>query len=71
MESYSNSLQVSKASHLCSDVEVCLFVCLFLFLFLETGFCVALKPVLELALVEQAGLELTEICLPLPPECWD
>jgi hypothetical protein len=21
--------------------------------------------------VEQAGLELTEICLPLPPKCWD
>ena len=21
--------------------------------------------------VDQAGLELTEICLPLPPECWD
>jgi hypothetical protein len=21
--------------------------------------------------VDQSGLELTEICLPLPPECWD
>ena len=21
--------------------------------------------------VEQAGLKLTEICLPLPPKCWD
>jgi hypothetical protein len=21
--------------------------------------------------VDQAGLEFTEICLPLPPECWD
>ena len=21
--------------------------------------------------VDQAGLELTEICLPLPPECWN
>ena len=31
----------------------------------------ALEPVLELALVEQAGLELTEIRLPLPPEFWD
>ena len=29
------------------------------------------EAVLELALVEQAGLELTEIYLPLPPECWD
>ena len=25
----------------------------------------------ELALVDQTGLELTEICLPLPPESWD
>ena len=32
------------------------------------GFSVALKPVLELALIDQAGLELTEICLLLPPE---
>ena len=44
----------------------------YIYLFFETGFfCVALEPVLELALVDQAGLELTEICLPLPPECWD
>ncbi|ERE86443.1 dol-P-Man:Man(7)GlcNAc(2)-PP-Dol alpha-1,6-mannosyltransferase isoform 1 [Cricetulus griseus] len=35
------------------------------------GFSVALEAVLELALVDQAGLELTEICLPLPPECCD
>jgi hypothetical protein len=21
--------------------------------------------------VDQTGLELTEMCLPLPPECWD
>ena len=27
------------------------------------------EPVLELALVDQADLELTEIHLPLPPEC--
>ena len=31
----------------------------------------ALEAVLELALVDQAGLELTESRLPLPPECWD
>ncbi|GAB1290336.1 Transferrin receptor protein 2 [Apodemus speciosus] len=36
----------------------------------SNGFiCVALA-VLELG-VDQASLELTEICLPLPPECWD
>ena len=38
-------------------------------LFFKTGFlCVALA-VLELALVDEAGLELTEIHLPLPPDC--
>ena len=42
-----------------------LFVCFFFF-FPKTGFlCVALEPVLELALVNQVGLELTEILLPL------
>ena len=45
---------------------VCLFVC-----FLRQGFSIALEAVLELILVDQAGLELTEIGLPLPPECWD
>ena len=40
------------------------FVFLDLFVYFETGFlCVALEPVLELALVDQAGLELTEILL--------
>ena len=41
--------------------------------FLKQGFSVFffLVPVLELALVDQAGLELTEIHLLLPPECWD
>ena len=40
--------------------------------FFETGFlCRFLVPVLELALLDLAGLELTEIRLPLPPDCWD
>ena len=39
--------------------------------FSRQGFSVALEPVLELALEDQVGLELTEIYLPLPPECWD
>ena len=43
----------------------------FFFYFSRQGFSVALEPVLELALVDQAGLELTKIHLPLPPECWD
>ena len=40
--------------------------CLFFFYFdfLRQGFSVALEPVLELVLVHQAGLELTEIRLP-------
>ena len=42
---------------------------LFCFGFSRQGFSVALEPVLELALVDQAGLKLTEIRLPLPPEC--
>ena len=46
-------------------------VYLFTFGFSRQGFSVALEPVLELALVEQIGLKLTEIHLPLPPECWD
>ena len=38
-----------------------------LFFFLRQGFFVALEPVLALALIDQVGLELTEIRLPLPP----
>ena len=44
---------------------------LYSFFFLRQGFSVALKPVLKLSLVDQVVLKLTEICLPLPPECWD
>ena len=48
------------------------FLVFFFFLVFKTGFrCSFLEPVLELALVDQVGLELTEICLPLPPQCWD
>ena len=41
--------------------------------FFETAFLYSLEPepVLELALVDQADSELTEIRLPLPPKCWD
>ena len=42
----------------------------FVFVFWRQGFSVALESVLELALVDQADLKLTEIHLPLPPECW-
>ena len=43
----------------------------FFFGFSRQGFSVVLEPVLELTLVDQAGLELTEIRLPLPLKCWD
>ena len=46
-----------------------LFYLLF-FGFLRQGFSVALEAVLELSLVEQDGIEITEIHLPLPSECW-
>ena len=41
-------------------VPFCLFVCFCCYS--SQGFSVALEPVIELALVDQAGLELTEIC---------
>ena len=50
--------------------HVCFFLlksnlfCFVLFVFPRQGFSVALEPALELALVAQAGLELTKIHLP-------
>ena len=45
---------------------------LVLVLVFETGFlCVTTLAILELALVGPAGLELAEILLSLPHECWD
>jgi hypothetical protein len=53
----------------CFGFFVCLFVCLFCFVF-ETGFlCVALA-ILELTLQTRLALN-SEICLSLPPKCWD
>ena len=38
----------------------------------EIGFlCVAFGACPVTLSVDQASLELTEICLPLPPDCWD
>ena len=49
---------------------VVVFLFLFLFLFFQTGFlCIALA-VLELTLQTRLASN-SEICLPLPPECWD
>ena len=39
----------------------------FSFCFLRQGFSATLEPVLELPLIDQTGLELTEICLALLP----
>ena len=43
----------------------------FVFGFLRVGFTVALEVVLDLVHVDQAGLAITEMCLPLSLECWD
>ena len=39
---------------------------LYIYSFLRWAFSVALEPVLKLPLVDQAGLKLREMCLPLP-----
>ena len=51
-----------------------LFVCLLAFLFLfffEIGFLCGFGACPGTHSVDQAGLKLTEICVPLPTECWD
>ena len=66
------SLQFTQESQTFFFLFFLFFFLIFLFFyFSRQGFSVALEPVLELALVDQAGLELTKIHLPLPPECWD
>ena len=47
------------------------FVYLFVWFFKTDFLCVTAQVTLKLIFVDQAGLELIEICLPLPPECWD
>jgi hypothetical protein len=42
-----------------------------MFSFVKTGFLYVTLDCPRTHSVDQAGLELTEICLPLPPECWD
>ena len=39
-------------------------------LFLRQSFSAVLESILELAFVDQVGLKLTDILLPLPPEYW-
>jgi hypothetical protein len=50
------------------NVTVCLLVCLFVFQDWVSQ-CSPGSPGTHS--VDQAGLELIEICLPLPPKCWD
>ena len=50
---------------------MCTFDVVVVVVFSRQGLSLALEPVLELASVDKGGLELTEIRLPLPPECWD
>ena len=45
------------------------FLLLVVFCFFRQSFTVVIEPVLELDLVDQVSLELTEIHLLLPPEC--
>ena len=54
-----------------NHANVCIYREQFFFGFSRQGFSVALEPLLELALVDQAGLELTEVHLPLSSEYWD
>ena len=50
----------------------CIYLVNHLCLFVEAGIlCIIALAILELALVDKAGLKLTEICLPLPPASWD
>jgi hypothetical protein len=45
--------------------------CFVLFIF-ETGFLCVAEPWLSwTSFVDKGGLELTELPLPLPPECWN
>jgi hypothetical protein len=49
-----------------------LFIYLFIYLFtLKQSFFLCISVCLGTHSVDQPGLELTEIHLPLPPECWD
>ena len=53
-------------------LDITLFYFFFRFCFFRTGFlCVTALAVLELALIDQTGLKLTEVRLPQPHECWD
>jgi hypothetical protein len=56
------SMAPKKAAYKPPLLFVCLFVCLFVLI---------LYTALVVQTIDQAGFELIEIHLPLPPECWD
>ena len=65
---------IGVEAFLCVSSSCSSFVFFFvLFCFSRQSFSVGFVPIRVLALVEvdQAGLELTEIQLSLPPKCWD
>ena len=62
---------VKKQAKQNKQTETTFFFFFWFFGFSRQGLSVALEPVRELAVVGQTGLEITEICLPLPSECWD
>jgi hypothetical protein len=60
-----------RNSFLCTHGSNIIIIIIINIIITWTGsFCIA-RAVLELPYVDQTGLKLTEIHLPLPPECWD
>jgi hypothetical protein len=63
-----------RSSHGRIRHEACSCIVVFCFCFIQTGFLGinrALAILDSLCRSGQPGTELTEICLPLPPKCWD
>ena len=75
IESYTQCMySISFYSSLCVSLSVSVSFShlLLLLLFFETEFlCSTALIFSETCFIDQAGLELTEIYLPLPPKCWD
>ena len=57
-------------NHLVDVVSSAVLIIISLSIFRQ-GFSVAVEPVLKLALIDQAGLELTEIQPASASQCWD
>ena len=57
--------------YICRYLAVFFFFCCCCCLFFETEFLCSFRSCPGTSSVDQAGLELTDVCLPLPPKCWD